>query len=62
MALNPFAKMQEKSFSMSYPVVINAKLNLLVCISLAMFDMVSNEDCFSKLQHPFKSSFWSAFN
>jgi len=47
---------------MSYPVIINAKLNLLICFSLAMLDAVLDESCFFKLQHPFKSSFWSAFN
>jgi hypothetical protein len=34
MALNPFATMQEKGFSMSHPVVINAKLNLLIFFHL----------------------------
>ncbi len=62
MALNPFITMQEKGFSMSYPVVINAKLNLLICFSIPMFDTVTDEGCFFKLEHPFKSSFWSAFN
>jgi hypothetical protein len=31
---------------MSYLVVINAKLNLLICFSLAMLDVVSDESCF----------------
>ncbi len=52
MALNPFATMQEKCFSMSYPIIINAKLNLLICFSLAMFDVVSNEGCFFQVTTP----------
>jgi len=54
MALNPFVTMQEKGFSMSYLVVINAKLNLLICFFSSNFDVILNEGCFFKLEHPFQ--------
>jgi hypothetical protein len=62
MALNPFVTMQEKRFFHVIPSCYYAKLNLLICFSIAMLHAVSDESCFFKLQHPFKSSFWSAFS